>query len=68
MMVERVKILDLMSVLLSYLKDGVEAVDIKILPEENTLRVRPSQPSKKLPPSSPSKSDEEDDLPKIKPI
>ncbi len=54
-----------MEILLFYMKDGVQAVDIKILPEENTLRVRPSK-TNQLPP--PKKDEREDDSPKIKPI
>ena len=71
MKVEKVKIVDLMSVLVSYLRDRLQAVDIRILEEENTLRIRPSNIPKNLPPSPPSSEDEskeDNDSPKIKPI
>lgn len=68
MKVEKVKIVDLMNVLVSYLRDGVQAVDIRILEEENTLRIRPSNIPKNLPPSSEDESKEDNDSPKIKPI
>ena len=49
MKVERVKIADLLIILSSYLKEGAEFIDIKIVEGENTIRIKPSEEVKKLP-------------------